>query len=61
LTKFDFNYSTEFYLKTLKYCKQSYWEFDQNEILNFIKKRLMTVYLIQKIIKNIIEEKLPLF
>lgn len=59
--KFDYNYSTEFYLKTLKYCNVI-GNSDQNEILNFIKKRLNNDSLFNtEIIKNIIEEKLPYF
>lgn len=59
--KFGFNYSNDFYLKTLKYCN-IIDNSDQNEIFNIIKERIndKNTFDIQ-VIKNVTEEKLNYF
>lgn len=59
--KFEFNYSTEFYLKTLKYCN-IIGNSDQNDIFETIEKRINDKAIFDKeVIKNITEEKLNYF
>lgn len=59
--KFEFNYSTEFYLKTLKYCN-IVGNSDQNDIFKTIEKRINDKAIFDKeVIKNITEEKLNYF
>lgn len=59
--KFEFNYSTDFYLKTLKYCN-IIGNSDQNDIFDIIEKRINNIVIFNKeVIKNITEEKLNYF